>query len=151
MEELGIDKSDFIGHSLGAIICTAFSARYPELVRKLVLVDAGGLGKMSFNGRIMLSIFRITDHWMGKKRGPEYLVRPIEELQVLDDLPKIKAPTLIIWGQNDFYLPLSHAKLANSLIPLSQLCVFSNCGHAPQREYSVKFNNLINKFLGSET
>jgi pimeloyl-ACP methyl ester carboxylesterase len=38
---LGLEKPVVIGHSLGAMISLYFATRYPELLSKLVLVDAG--------------------------------------------------------------------------------------------------------------
>jgi pimeloyl-ACP methyl ester carboxylesterase len=39
MNHLGMDKADFMGHSLGAGIALQLAIRHPELVRKLVLVS----------------------------------------------------------------------------------------------------------------
>lgn len=41
LKEMDIESCVFIGHSLGAFIGLIFAARYPEQVRKLVLVDGG--------------------------------------------------------------------------------------------------------------
>jgi pimeloyl-ACP methyl ester carboxylesterase len=150
LESLKINNIHLIGHSIGAMISIIFAAHYPELVKKLVLIDPSGLGKLRRTGSFLLSIFRILDRCQGKKKGPEYPVRPVEEWQVLDELPKINCPTLVIWGQNDIYLPVSQSRLAQALIPCSQLYIFPHCGHAPQREYPSKFNNLVAQFLGSE-
>lgn len=148
MDNLGIDRADLIGHSMGAVIAISLAAQYPECVNRLVLVDAGGLGKFSPPVRLVVSAFRTIDHYLGKKRGPKYMDGSKEEdWLILDELAKIQSPALIVWGQNDIYLPLSKARLAHSLIVDSQLCVFPHCGHAPQREHSVKFNNLILQFL----
>lgn len=38
---MGIERLSLIGHSLGAYIALAFSARHPELVDRLVLIDGG--------------------------------------------------------------------------------------------------------------
>jgi pimeloyl-ACP methyl ester carboxylesterase len=150
LDNLGITSTHLIGHSMGAMIAIAFAARYPESVRRMVLVDATGLGDFSRRGQLLLSIFRITDHWQGQKRGPRYLIRPMEKLRVLDELPKIKSPALIVWGQKDFYLPVSQARLAQTLIRDSQLHIFPHCGHAPQREQAAEFNNLTLRFLTAE-
>lgn len=40
MDALGIERADLVGHSLGADICLHFALRYPERVRKLVLIEA---------------------------------------------------------------------------------------------------------------
>ena len=42
LEDLGLKKVILMGHSLGAFASLAFAARYPDLVEKLILIDAGG-------------------------------------------------------------------------------------------------------------
>lgn len=149
LDNLGIKSAHLVGHSMGAMIAIAFAAKYPELVNKLVLVNSSGLGEISRKGRLLLSIFRTTDQWQGKKRGPKYLIKPMQKWRVQDELPKIKSPTLIIWGQKDFYLPVSHSRLAQKLIPNSRLHIFPQCGHAPQRECPAQFNHLVMQFLST--
>lgn len=39
---LGLERVSLMGHSLGAYICLAFAADYPQMVDKLVLLDGGG-------------------------------------------------------------------------------------------------------------
>ena len=45
MDNLGIEKASLIGNSGGGSISAMFSLRHPERVDRLVLVDAGGLGR----------------------------------------------------------------------------------------------------------
>ena len=42
LDELGIDRIAFVGHSLGAFIGLGFAAENPERMDRLVLVDGGG-------------------------------------------------------------------------------------------------------------
>jgi pimeloyl-ACP methyl ester carboxylesterase len=42
MQDLGIQRADFCGHSMGGQVCIRLAAAHPERVRKLVLVDASG-------------------------------------------------------------------------------------------------------------
>ena len=42
IEGLGLERVTLMGHSLGAFVSLAFAARYPQRVKKLILVDAGG-------------------------------------------------------------------------------------------------------------
>jgi len=42
LEDLGLTRVHLMGHSLGAYVSLAFAARYPDQVKKLILVDAGG-------------------------------------------------------------------------------------------------------------
>ena len=148
LDSLGITRTHLIGHSISGMISIAFAVRYPDSVNKLVIVDASGLGKISQTGWLLISIFRILDRWKRKGRGLK-TDGPNEEWLVLDKLPEVKNPVLIVWGQNDIYLPVSHSRLAHSLIPDSRLCIFPHCGHAPQRNSPDKFNNLIMDFLNN--
>ena len=116
----------------------------------MVLINSTGLGAIKPAGRVLLSIFRTIDRCQGKKRGPKYIAGSMEEWLVLDELPKIKPSVLIIWGQNDLYLPVSQAELAHRSISGSSLQVFPRCGHAPQREYPDKFNRLVIQFLAEQ-
>jgi 2-hydroxy-6-oxonona-2,4-dienedioate hydrolase len=43
MQEQSISKATLVGNSLGGWIAADFAARYPEMVEKLVLVDAAGM------------------------------------------------------------------------------------------------------------
>jgi pimeloyl-ACP methyl ester carboxylesterase len=45
--EMGISRAHFVGLSQGGAIALQFTLDYPEMVDKLVLVDAGGLGAKS--------------------------------------------------------------------------------------------------------
>ncbi|WP_157219631.1 alpha/beta fold hydrolase [Flavisphingomonas formosensis] len=46
LDALGVDKVDVVGHDIGNMVAYAFTAQYPDRVRKLVLIDAPvpGLG-----------------------------------------------------------------------------------------------------------
>lgn len=42
IDTLGLDRPVVVGHSLGAMIGLYFAAHYPDKLRKLVMIDAGG-------------------------------------------------------------------------------------------------------------
>ena len=44
-------------------------------------------------------------------------------------MPQIKAPTLLIWGENDMATPMRDAKIMEKLIPDAGLVSFPGCGH----------------------
>ena len=60
---------------------------------------------------------------------------------------RIKAPTLIIWGENDKLVPLAHAKVYNEKIKNSRLVVIPNCGHLPNFERTEQFVAAIAEFI----
>ena len=43
MKEMGIEKATLVGQSLGGGVAIQFSVKFPEMVKKLVLVDSAGL------------------------------------------------------------------------------------------------------------
>lgn len=40
LQELKIDKADFLSHSMGGYVCLAFLEKYPKLVNKLILLNS---------------------------------------------------------------------------------------------------------------
>lgn len=66
---------------------------------------------------------------------------------ILDSLPNISQPTLIIWGEYDRIIPVKHAHIAAAGIPNSQLHIFPDCGHHPYLEYPDRFNRLVLDFI----
>ncbi len=149
MDLLEIPRASMIGHSLGGIVALAFALSWPDRVSRLALVDSVGFGEMDVKAQLYLPILRKAEKLIGKKQYPR--ITPMsgqDRLAILRQLSGLKPDTVIMWGQNDPYLPVSQAELAHSLIPSSTLHVFSGCGHAPHRESPEGFNQLIRQFLG---
>jgi len=66
----------------------------------------------------------------------------------LGDIPaEITAPALVVWGDRDRVIPVSHAERAHQAIPGSQLVIFDNCGHCPQLEVPERFARTVIDFL----
>lgn len=66
---------------------------------------------------------------------------------IVQQLERIKVPTLIIWGEQDSITPVTHAYIASQKIPNSSLHIFEQCGHWAQVEYPEEFNRLVSEFL----
>ena len=62
-------------------------------------------------------------------------------------LPKIKPPTLLIWGENDQATPVSNGKLMERLIPDSGLVILRNAGHFSYLENLDEFLLITENFL----
>ncbi|MBB1609349.1 MULTISPECIES: alpha/beta fold hydrolase [unclassified Pseudomonas] len=62
-------------------------------------------------------------------------------------LAEIQAPTLIVWGRNDRFVPMDAGLRLLAGIPNSSLHVFNNCGHWAQWEHAEPFNRLVLDFL----
>lgn len=63
------------------------------------------------------------------------------------DLGKVKAKTLVIWGRDDRVVPFDGCLQYLWGLPDAQLHVFSKCGHWAQFEHPEEFNELVASFL----
>lgn len=62
-------------------------------------------------------------------------------------LKKISCPVLIIWGDHDSLIPVTHAKLFQQAIPHAELLIIKDCGHIPQEEEPDSVNARLLDFL----
>jgi pimeloyl-ACP methyl ester carboxylesterase len=62
-------------------------------------------------------------------------------------MPNVKAPTLMLWGVNDNFIPLEWGLNAVRLIPNAELRAYSDCGHWVQFERAELFNQTVLDFL----
>jgi pimeloyl-ACP methyl ester carboxylesterase len=60
---------------------------------------------------------------------------------------RVRAPTLVIWGREDTWVPLEHADRFLSAIPGSRKAVIDGCGHLPQEERPAEVVRLLEDFL----
>ena len=66
---------------------------------------------------------------------------------LLDRLPALTTPTLIIWGDRDYLLPVGQARAAVRHLPHGRLSVFPDCGHLPHVEYPDHFAAVLGSWL----
>ncbi len=64
-------------------------------------------------------------------------------------IPDVKAPALLIWGENDTATPLSDAKYMERHMPNSGLVSFPGCGHYSFLDNPVQFAAVLRSFLNS--
>jgi pimeloyl-ACP methyl ester carboxylesterase len=62
-------------------------------------------------------------------------------------LPRLKRPTLIVWGREDALVPLECGKLYQQHIAGARLAVLDACGHCPQLERPQAFADVVRSFL----
>lgn len=71
----------------------------------------------------------------------------LRHFDFVPQLKKIKTPTLILAGKEDWICPPSQSRLMAAKIPHAQLKIFSNCGHAVAVDAHDKYIRAIKKFL----
>jgi len=62
-------------------------------------------------------------------------------------LGEIAAPTLIIWGRDDRFVPMDVGLRLVWGLPNAELHIFNRCGHWAQWEHADKFNRMVLDFL----
>jgi pimeloyl-ACP methyl ester carboxylesterase len=60
-----------------------------------------------------------------------------------------QVPTLIVWGDRDPFIPVSHARTAHETMPGSRLEVFEDAGHFPHCEAPERFVEVLIDFITS--
>ncbi len=75
------------------------------------------------------------------------LIAGAKEQDVSDRLGEIRAPVLIIVGEEDILTPVKHARFMHERIPNSQLYIIPEAGHAAPIEQPEPFNRAVREFL----
>lgn len=66
--------------------------------------------------------------------------------ELLEMLPSISAPTLVVCGELDFVCGPSHARAIASRIPGAKLVALPDCGHIPQYEQPELFRAIVSEW-----
>jgi pimeloyl-ACP methyl ester carboxylesterase len=71
----------------------------------------------------------------------------IRDKRIRDDIPNIKTPTLILWGEDDHTIPVEAAYAFHAAIAGSKLIVYPHTGHIPQEEVADQSAADLRAFL----
>lgn len=64
-----------------------------------------------------------------------------------DEARQVRAPTLIVWGREDAWIPVQQADLFARAIRGSRKVILEGCGHMPQEEHPAETARLVEEFL----
>lgn len=169
LKHLGIEKAVIGGLSLGGYMSLAFNVAHPNMVRALMLFDTGPgyknpVGREGWNetARKRAEIFeskgldalgssaevRIAQH--RSAQGLAHAARGMLaqfDSRIIESLPGISVPTLVLVGDNDTPFLGGTDYMANK-IPNSTKVVIENAGHASNIDQPEAFNTEVRKFLG---
>lgn len=70
-----------------------------------------------------------------------------EDLLSPEQMARIAAPTLIVWGAQNPFGDVPEAHRMQQSIPGAELEILPECGHWPQHEHSARFDELATAFL----
>ncbi len=172
ISRLGLVRPSLVGHSFGGRISILLSSRGG--VDKVLLVDSAGIKPKrslsyywkvysfkAMKNTVMLLCGKkkgseIVDKLRGKKGSADYRnssprMRAIMSKCVNEDLkyamPSIKAPVLLVWGEDDTATPLSDARTMKELIPDAGLVSFPGCGHYSFLDNPFGFKAVVSSFF----
>ena len=116
----------------------------PRFVVQIVLMDVYGNRK-----RISSDKVPVYQDMMLHKGNPLSLIRIFEEVEHMtpERVPQIKAPTLIMWGDKDSWIPPENAALFNRDIEGSELIMYPGVGHVPMEEIPEQSAKDADAFL----
>lgn len=177
LDELGIDRADVYGTSMGGRVAQWLAAEYPGRVRALVLgctspgsrhgVERGNeirqlLADPATAQRTLLDLM-YTPAWLARTSGPyrtlgdpampayaqrRHLIASHRH-DAWDVLPTITAPTLVVHGSDDRFNPVANAPLLAERIPGARLELIPGARHAYFEEFRSTASPLVRDFLTS--
>lgn len=164
-----------VGHSNGGrVLLRILGDDNTFQVRKAVIIDSSGVvHEKTLGQRVRTRAFKIIrtvlstkpmtrlfpnaldrarSHFGSSdyKNASEVMRRTLVNLVNTDIrqwLPKIKAETLLIWGENDSDTPLADGKLMESLIPGAGLVTLKGAGHYSFLDRWSQFSAVLDSFL----
>jgi len=161
LDAQGIEKATIIGNSVGGWVAATFAATYPDRAERLILIDVAGF-KAMFEGAPPVNFDpgsvdemqalvgfvinspipnlpgfarRALDAYIasGEKAVAAVWGRSLYQSPRLEDLlPRITAPTLVLWGEQDRLFPSALAGVFAGQITGATSALIPDAGHFPQ-------------------
>lgn len=178
LEQFQIEKLSLVGHSYGGrVIIKLANRKLPFAIDKIVLIDSAGIKPPASKKKSARQrIYKLGKWFLSLKPIAKLFPRALESLRVKfgsadyaaaspimrqclvkavnEDLshllPGIKAPTLLVWGDQDTATPLSDAKQMEKAIPNAGLAVIPGTGHFSFVENPYLFGRIMASYFGLE-
>lgn len=166
IKKLQIEPCSLLGWSDGGITAIILAAKYPELVKKLVIWGANAyvtdtdlklyqniedISKWSPTMRNTLSKMYGEDllqHLMTLWVRAMISIKDEKKGNICQDfVGSVKAETLILHGEKDPLVPRFHVEYLYGRIPITSLYTFAEGKHNIHIKYAKEFNKVVQQFL----
>jgi pimeloyl-ACP methyl ester carboxylesterase len=174
---LGLDHVTLIGHSFGAMVAAEVAAHFPKRVKRLVLISPIGLWRDDHPvADLFAQPFMTFDKMLwkgGVASGPmadpanepsnpvektvsvvqalttvANFIWPIPDKGLRRRLPRVTAPTLVIFGADDAFVPAIYADEFKSAIRGARRIVVEGAAHMVPYEKTSDVVSKISAWLG---
>jgi pimeloyl-ACP methyl ester carboxylesterase len=167
------EHAHIVGHSFGGRVAICLATDCPSLVDRLVLIASSGIRMpRSWQYDVRVRSMKIARQalqripapgareralaWLYRSMGSSdyrdagamrsILVRAVnEDLRLV--LPSVRAPSLLIWGEQDSDAPVAHAEIMAQAIPGARLEILPGAGHFVYMDRLPQCCQLIRDFL----
>jgi pimeloyl-ACP methyl ester carboxylesterase len=161
LKRLKIKKCILIGHSFGGRVAIKLANKYPNSVKKIILIDSAGVERKSFKVKTLITLAKLAPDFLKKSfssffgaknfREASGVMKETLKLVVAENLEeemkKMQKPALIVWGKDDQTTLLWQGKLIHQLINGSKFVVVNNANHGLPWQKPKTLAKEILKFL----
>lgn len=179
MDAMGIARADVVGHSMGSTTAAVLAGFYPEKVNRLVLISttievpAAGGDWLWANVPGLPDVidpdseFMMAWYWNPNPVPADFIDRERAEsaatprqtwmgvlraftmMDLSQVAPKVQAPVLILWGDQDSLFDASTQAAVKAAYPAAQYETFAGFGHNMFWETPGAVADRINAFLAA--
>lgn len=173
MEALKLHRAVFTGHSMGGAIALTLAKEFRERVLGLILISTGARLRVQPNilentetaQTYSTALSAILSKSFSKTTDPRLVSlarRRMEETRssvlhgdliacnnfdIIESLPEIKVPTLVIGGEDDEMTPLRYSQFLSDNITNASMVAIPNAGHMVMLEHPEIVTDAIKNFL----
>lgn len=175
MEAKGVRRARVAGISMGGWIVSRLAGEHPEMVERLVVVDAAGmrperpdipaevlLPRDEEGVRRLVAAVRhnapvppsfVARDILSRRLREEWITRrALESMRDGGDwlngtLGRADMPVLVVWGKQDALIPVAYGAGLAAEFPRAELVVLDGCGHVPMADCPEAFDRAMIPFL----
>ena len=160
LDALHIGRADLVGWSDGGVIGLDIASRHPERIGRLIAIganyDVNGIAAKDENPRVFQQVAAVVKPFYDfVAPDPDHfpvMVRKVATMEAtqphytLADLARIRAPTLIIAGENDIILR-RHTDALAAAIPGAREVIVPGANHMGPVQMPGAYADLVANFL----